>query len=207
MIEPILRRLIEHKRRKTIILVVAILTGLLVVLPAADEYNAARARLSAARLDVEEMQSAFDDLPRFEQLFKSKTQELQQLENRAVSEANAQGLRGNLVEMVRQTGCTMRQIRFGEPIRRDWTTADDPVRGGSAAERGEKTPYQLEARQISLSVTGSMANLHEFMAQIHRLDQFIHTKSVALKRAEDGGNAAIMDMDVLLFDLVKKPPS
>lgn len=205
MIEPFLRRLIQHERRKSIVIVVTILTGLLVVLPAADEYNAARGRVSAAKGQLVEMRSQADDLPQFEELYQVKLSELRKLESEAVSEAVAERLQNELVEMVRQSGCTMRLIRPGDPLRRDWTTRDHPVRGLSATHRGDNTPYQLETRQISLSVTGSMPNVLEFLARIHRLDQFIHSRQISLKRADEGGNTAILDMDLVLFNLIKKP--
>ena len=99
----------------------------------------------------------------------------------------------------------MRQIRLGVAMRRDWMSEDDAVRGVSLANRGEKTPYQLETRQVSLSITGSMPNLHHFLARLDKIDKFIHTKSVSLQRSDTGENSAALKMDILLFDLVQKP--
>ena len=205
MIEPLLRRLIQHERRKSIVIIVTILTGLLVVLPAADEYNAARGRVNAAKGQLLEIQSQANDLPHFQKLFQVKSSDLQKLESKVVSESVAERLQNELVEMVRQSGCTMRLIRPGDPLRRDWTTKDHAVRGLNVTDRGESTPYQLETRQISLSVTGSMPNVLEFLARIHRLDRFIHSRQISLKRADVGGNTAILDMDLVLFNLIKKP--
>ena len=205
MIEPLLRRLVQHERRKSIVIVVTILTGLLVVLPAADEYNAARGRVNAAKGQLLEIQSQANDLPHFQKLFQVKAADLKKLESQAVSESVAERLQNELVEMVRQSGCTMRLIRPGDPLRRDWTTKDHAVRSLNVTDRGENTPYQLETRQISLSVTGSMPNVLEFLAHIHRLEQFIHSRQISLKRADEGGNTAILDMDLVLFNLIKKP--
>jgi Tfp pilus assembly protein PilO len=205
MIEPFLRRLIAHKQRKGIIIIVTVLTGLLVVLPAADEYKAASARLETAADQLEEMQTEVSGLSRIKQTHEAKQAELAKLEQLAISESDAQQLRSDLVEMVRQTGCTMRQIRLGEGLRREWTSDDHPVRSATLAERGDETPYQLETRQLSISLTGAMANLHEFMARIHRLDKLIHTRSVSVRRADEEGDTTTMEMDLLLFDLVKKP--
>ena len=76
MIEPFLRRLIEHKRRKSIVIILTILTGLLVVLPAADEYNAAKERMNTATSDLKETKSQVGSLPRFEKLFDEKMAQL-----------------------------------------------------------------------------------------------------------------------------------
>ena len=36
------------------------------------------------------------------------------------------------------------------------------------------------------------------------IDKLIHTKNVSLTRSEEGENAAVLEMDILLFDLTKK---
>ena len=76
MIEPLLRRLLEHRRRKLIVIIITILTGLLVVLPAADEYNAAKERMDTASSELEKTQSEVESLPRFEKKFEAKQAEL-----------------------------------------------------------------------------------------------------------------------------------
>jgi hypothetical protein len=204
MIETLLRRLIEHKRRKTVVIILTVLTGLLVVLPAADEYNAAQERISTAAVDLADAKEEVADLDYYNRLFAEKQREVKQLESQAVSDTVAQHLRSELVELIPQTGCTMRQIRLGDVVRRDWTEDDDPVRGTSLSERGEPTPYQLETRQIAISLTGSMANLHDFLSRIHDRSEFIHTKTVNLKRSDGAENLANLDIDILLFNLVKK---
>jgi hypothetical protein len=204
MIETLLRRFVEHKRRKTVVIILTVLTGLLVVLPATDEYNAAQERISTAQADLTSANDEVADLEHYKRLFEEKEKELERLEAQAVSDADAQDLRSQLVETIPLTGCTMRQIRLGDAVRRDWTAKDHPVRGTNLSERGDPTPYQLETRQIALSISGSMANLHDFLSRIHDRNEFIHTKTVALKRSEASENLANLDMDVLLFNLVKK---
>jgi hypothetical protein len=204
MIEPLLRRLIEHKRRKLIVTILTVLTGLLVVLPAADEYNAAKERTSTAHKDLEETKGEVKSLPRFEEIFELRMAELEALQDRTLSLAAAQNLREQLVEIVRQADCTMLQARLGDPMKRDWTTEDNAVDDFSVSNRGNPTPYQLETRQISLSIAGPMPNLLHFLARLCEIDKMIHTKDLNLKRSGSEENSAILTMDVLLFDLVKK---
>jgi Tfp pilus assembly protein PilO len=204
MIEPLLRRLLEHKQRKWIVIILTILTGLLVVLPAADEYNAATGRLATAKKTIEETQNEVAGLPQLEKAFREKSAQLEKLESQVVTDQVAQQLRNDLAELVRQTGCQMRQIRLAQPARRDWTTKDDPLLGTSAADRGADTPYRLETRQLTLSITGAMANLQDLMSRIHKIEKFIHTKSFALKRSTESENMTILEMDLLLLNLVKK---
>ena len=184
MIEPLLRRLVQHERRKTIVIVVTILTGLLVVLPAADEYNAARGRVNAAKGQLLEIRSQANDLPHFQKLFQVKAADLKQLESQAVSESVAERLQNELVEMVRQSGCTMRLIRPGDPLRRDWTTKDHAVRSLNVTDRGENTPVPV-GNETDFAVGDGIDAQRVGIPGAHPSPEAVHPQPADL--AEKGG--------------------
>ncbi len=208
MIEPLLRRFVDHKKRTQIVIILTIFAALVVILPAADEYSAASQRVRHARVQVEKSQRDLEKLPRFEELHARKTGELAKLEQRLVTDKVAQNLQTYLTQLGRQTGCTLRKARLAEPARRDWKEDDHPVTGARFVGVGVDTPYRLETRQLVLSVSGPMESLYRFLEQIHRVDQVLHSRAITIKSITDGAGedsgTATLDMELLLFDLVRK---
>jgi hypothetical protein len=204
MIESLLRRLIEHKRRKWIVIILTVLTGLLVVLPAVDEYNAAKERINAATDELLEAQAQGSSVEAFDKIRREKEASLEALEEEAVSAENEQAFRDRLDKIVQGTGCTMRRIQMGQPFSSVWKTNDHPLNTGKTSDRGNDTPYQLEKRRISLEITGSIGDLYDFLSEVNKLEKLIHTKSVSLEGAARGENTAVLEMELIAFNLVKK---
>ena len=204
MIDPILRRLIEHKRRRTIVIILTILTGLLVVLPAVDEYNAAKERIDAATGELLEARAQGASVNHFDKIRREKEASLRTLEAKAVSADNEQEFRNELDRIVTFTGCAMRRIQMGQAANSPWKTNDHPLNAGNTGGRGTDTPYQLERRRISLVITGSIGNLHDFLEEVHKLENLVHTKSVSLEGNARSENTATLEMELISFNLVKK---
>ena len=202
MIEQYLRRFIEYEQRKLAVIILTVLTGLVAVWPAADEYMAARERRLEAESKIAEAEEEIAKLPRYTELLERKTKELQQLSTQTVSNENAQSLRGELVGMVRQSGCKMRRIRLGEPQSRIWRPDDDPIRGSASSD---ESGFLLVKRSLALSVTGPMANIHQLLSRVHAIEKLAHCNKVAIKRQQGTGSEAAMEIEVVLFDLEKAP--
>jgi hypothetical protein len=204
MIEQLLWRFLEYRKRKQAVIIVTILTGLVAVWPAADEYIAARSRYSDARSDLEETERQLNNLPKFTQLFEKRRSELEKLEKQSLDPDAAQALRGTLLQLIRETGCTMRYVRLSDPVRRDWLENDDPLGIKSLTERGGETPFQLVTRQMSVSISGPMANLNKFLERLNGIERLIHTNSISLQRSGQRTTTTALDMEILLFELARK---
>ncbi len=207
MIEPLIQQFLSHPYRRQAVIIVTLLTGLVVVWPAVDAYTMARTRRLAASTRLEQTNQDIGKLPRHVELFKKKQAELEKHNRRAVSEDAAQRIRNELVQLVRKTGCTMRRIRLGDASRRDWMENDSPVKGVDLVDPGRETPFQLISRQLSLSITGEIPQLHAFLAEMHKIDNTMHTRSISLERAGRSQGAATLDLDMVLFDFEKKAKS
>jgi len=180
----------------------------LVVWPAVDGYIEARGRKKDASAKLAKTNEEIAKLPRHAELYQKKQEELAAFTRRTVKEDAAQRLRNDLVQLVRKAGCTMRRIRLGEATRRDWMENDSPVTGADLVDPGDETPFQLVSRQLSLSITGQMPKLHEFLAEMHKIDKTMHTRSIALQRAgRSSKGIATLDLDMVLFDFEKKAES
>ncbi|MCA9123229.1 MAG: hypothetical protein H6822_28200 [Planctomycetaceae bacterium] len=208
MIEPLLRRFLVYEKRKQVVIIGTILTGLVVVWPATDEYIAARQQTQESQLAVEEAEHAIAKRPQYAQLHQRKTQELDVLAQRLVGDQAARKLQSDVTELGRKTGCTVLRAQLTDPATRTWNQNDHPVAGTSLKNTGGETPFQLETRQLSLSVTGPMSGLYAFLEGLHRVEKVIHPRAMSIKGGDSmSGNdqdTGTLDLQLLLFDLTKR---
>ena len=204
MIESALQQLLTHRHRQKAVIIVTLLTGLVVVWPAVDGYIEARKNKLDARAQLERTNAEIGKLALHTKLYERKMAEVEALTRRTVQESSAQQLRNNIVQLVRDAGCTMRRARLGNATRRDWMENDDPVTGADPTDPGNETPFQLVSRQLSISITGKMTKIHGFLAEMYKIDKTIHTRSITLQRAGRTKGTAMLDLDLLLFDLEEK---
>lgn len=207
MIDPLLRRFLSYKKRKEAVIIGTILAGLVVVWPATEEYIAARKRTHEAELKLEEAEHAIAKLPRFKQMHERKMQELDVVSGRMVSGDTARELQGELMELGRATGCTVLRAQLADPIARKWNMNDHPVFGEKIKNKGAETPFQLETRQLALSITGPMSNLYRFLEGVNKIDKVMHAGSMSIKGGSEsfGSNdveeSGTLDMTLMLFNL------
>lgn len=208
MIEPLLRRLVAYEKRKQAVIIGTILVGLVMVWPATDEYIAARQRTHDVTLKRDEAELAIAKLPQFTRLHERKVNELKVLADQLVGGEAARKLQSDLMELGRQTGCIVLGAQLTEPNSRVWNENDHPVAGTKLKNTGAETPFQLETRQLTLSITGPMSGLYTFLEGLNRVDKVIHARAMSI----NGGNSAggnenetgTLDMNLLLFDLTKR---
>ena len=204
MIEPALRSFLEHNRRKQAVIILTILTALVVVWPAVDVYTAATQRTEAAQVQIEESRKQIARLNQYTKLHSAKQDELADLEKQLVSEQAAQALKSQLTNLGRETGCTVRNTKLMPPSRRAWRENDHPIRGAHPTTAGAETPFWLESRQLALTVTGPMPSLYKFLDRLHGIDKVVHSRSAKIQSGENGSTATL-SMEILLFDLPRKP--
>lgn len=203
MIEQALWRFLESDKRKQAVIIGTIVTGLVAVWPAADEYMAAGKRVRDAKSALEESQQEVNKLPKYAQVFEMRQAELAKLESQVVGEEEAQALLTRLRGLVRTTKCKMRTTKLGTALVRDWQEEDSPV-NNSVRRPGGDTPFRLATRQISISITGTNPNISTFLEKMHEIDKLVHTKTISLKRAGERSREQSLDLEILVFDLMLK---
>ena len=130
------------------------------------------------------------------------------LSQRLVGDQAARKLQSDLTELGRRTGCTVLRVQLGNPTTRPWNENDHPLAKTALKNAGGETPFQLETRQIALSVSGPMDGLYAFLEGLNGVDKVIYPRSMSMK----GGNAmagneeqvGLLDLTLSLFDLTKK---
>ena len=204
MIEQTLRTFCESRRRWLIVIAGTFVVALVLILPLADLYFAernAKVELSAELADTHQV---VDTIAESEAHLAAKTAELKTYEARVVDEQSLPALRTRLVELARDTGCSLRRLNVGSASTRPWHEADDPTTSDTKAKSAEHTTgFNLEWRPVTVSVTGSNANLCSLLERMEADHMFMHTKNFEMHPDGEGRKNLNLDMELWYFNLAR----
>jgi hypothetical protein len=206
MSNAVIRKFCESRFRW---LIVATATGvftLATVLPLVDEYcdnSSSRSGLTEELVRARETAAA---LPEYETRAAAISQELQSLEARTVDDSTLASFRSRLVEIVHESGCQIRQIDVGSPVRRAWTQGDAPLReAAQASGPNGATPFSLERRSVVLSVDGAMPAIHDLLERLEQEHTLSHPHRVQMQASANGGENVMLELELWLFALARTP--
>ncbi|TWT35499.1 hypothetical protein KOR34_03910 [Posidoniimonas corsicana] len=189
------------KRRWLIVTAGTVLIALLTVLPLADEYRALCDDQEALRLELAESLRIEQDLPVFEERLREKLQELSQAEGRTVDEDAVSEFRSRLIAFARETGCRVRRISFGGARSRPWHEGDNVMDPDSVGPDPKRTPFNVETRPVSLSVTGSTAAVKKLISRVHNDGVMQHVKFLELRSAGKNHQTVQLDIELWCYSL------
>lgn len=203
MNESLLRNLCESKHRKLIVAIVTSLFGLVVLLPLTDDYFDKRESRRTLTDDLDRAYQKKEILPAFEQRVAEMEEKVSLLEGRTVSAENVSQYRSNLLEIIQKSGCQMRRLEVGTPTRRPWVKNDDPLQATAASGAADKTRFQLERQNISLSIDGDMASIHNLLEQLEEDKTIAYPQRLKLHSTGGRSNSATLELELWLFALVR----
>ncbi len=208
-LETVLRNLLEHPRRKWFVIIATCLVAVVAVLPAVDDYKAIAQKKVELTKRLERAQETAARLTALQGRMQHVERRVAELERRSMNDQRILQFRNELVGLVRECGCGLRRIRVGEPRQREWFKDDNPLALRPTGEKLERTPFLLRTRSLSLSVTGSLANLARLLEAICRQDRLVHCTSFVLQRSDEDNELVVMEMELELFELARStsPPS
>ncbi|MDX1962089.1 MAG: hypothetical protein SFX18_02985 [Pirellulales bacterium] len=201
--ESIVRVMLTHPRRFWGVIGVTVGILFLCGLPEVDKYNELRAQARDFRAELAQLGALDQRFARYQQQLDRRLTSLRELEKKALTPENVQEFRENMVELTRDSGCTLRRIRVQDPQLRDWLENDDPLQFHTPTEKETKTPYQLQTQQLSIQVTGPLANIRAMLDKLSRMDRYFDTAGFVLNRSSEDTGLVDLDLQLLLFDLVK----
>lgn len=204
MVSTTLRWVVRHEKRTLIVISLTFVTGLLLLLPAVEEYSTAKARIQTARQNLDEANQQLQNLPLLRRTFEERKRELEHLEKKALTPREVENLRGNLQQLIRENGCVMRTLDISDAFSRPWSSNDSPTRRVTVGPPGQETPYMLVSRTATLRMEGEMANVYQFLARASQLERFLHAKQIRLERSVRDENLIELEMHFELFDLTRK---
>ncbi|QDU76154.1 hypothetical protein Pan97_31990 [Bremerella volcania] len=192
-------RLLRHPSAFMVGIIVTFVVALVTLIPAADEYSVLRERSGEA---VRRLESATNDRDELSQI-KTKHAEIQEAlkthQERMIDEDAAHAIRSSLVHFARGSNCHLRRVDLG-PVRiRQWHEKDHPVETVTTAERGKKTDFRLEVRELRLTLTGSIDEIESFLEKFETLDVNLSLQDMKLKSLDAEGDQIQLELALQLF--------
>jgi hypothetical protein len=127
--------------------------------------------------------------------------ELSQAEAACVTPQRLTELRGEIVRLARETGCQIRRVNVGEAHQRPWWIEDDPLSTEPPVSAGRPPArYRLRSQVLSLSLSGRLASVREFLGKLLAMDALLRPQKVVL-RPEGEAAETSLELECLLFDL------
>lgn len=205
MNSSLIRKFCESPYRWPIVATATVLFALAVVWPMADEYFDNRASRNELSEELVRARETAQALPVYERRSATVQDSLAALERRTVDEETLGAFRSRLVDVVRESGCQIRQIEVGSPTQRPWSEGDEPLAEGQAPGQLRGTGFSLERRSVTLAVDGAMPAIHELLSRLEEERTLSHPHRVQMQPASSGGEAVMLELELWLFALVRTP--
>lgn len=206
MIEKTLRSFCDSRYRGLIVIAGTFIVGLVLVLPLVDFYMVERAEKAALLAELSSANQVAEKLDQYESRVAEKSTQLAKFEARTVSAESLPELRSMLMDMARETGCSLRRLNVETPTSRPWLHGDDPIEAsepGNAKPADEPVEFTLESWPVNLQMSGSDANLRSMLDRMEADGMLMHTKNFEMHPANAGGKMLDVDMELLYFSLAR----
>ena len=207
MIDQLLRKFCESKHRKLIVTAGMFVVAFVLVLPLVDVLRAGHDEREALVAELESSQNVAAETEGFEKRVSEKLSQLQGFEARTVDDESLPALRGKLVDIAKETGCSIRKLAVGSPSSRPWTPGENPVEPQPAKKPGDATEssnFRLEWRPVTISLSGTSTGLRSMAERVAAAGMLMHTKSLEMYPSSPSRQALTLDMEIWYFTLARK---
>jgi hypothetical protein len=206
MIEQTLRKFCEFKQRKLIVIAVTFVVGLVLVLPLVDVLRSGRDEQENLVAELDSARNVAAGIQAFEKRVTEKTTQLKAFEARTVNEESLTALRGKLVDLAKETGCSIRKLSVGTVSSRAWQPGDDPTAPVVNRKPSDATAsnFQLEWRPVMVSLSGTSASLRNMVEKVAESGMLMHTKSLEMYTSSATRQALTLDLELWYFTLARK---
>jgi hypothetical protein len=205
MIEQTLRRFCESRYRWPIVIAGTFVVGLVLVLPLVDVYRAGRNEKEALRAELDSAKQVARELKQLERRTEEMLSQLQAFEARTVDDQSLAAVRGKLVDLAKETSCNVRRLSVGVVSSRPWVPGEDPTAPAGVAKADvPKSGFVLEWRPVSISLSGTSANLRTLLERIAAAGMLMHTKSFEMYPSSPTRQTLTLDMEIWYFTLARR---
>jgi hypothetical protein len=175
------------------------------VLPIVDVYYAGRSENMALRGELDSARRIAAGMEQFESRVAEKLSQLADLESRTVDDESLPALRSKLVDLAKGAGCNIRRLSVGAVSSRPWTGDDDPIAPKAEAKISEsKSGFELAWRPVSLSLSGTSANLRGLIERIAASGMLMHVKSLDMYPSSPSRQTLTLEMELWYYTLTRK---
>jgi hypothetical protein len=204
MIEQALRTFCEARHRTLIVIAGTFVVGLVMVLPLVDVIRAGRDEKKALTAELDSAKTVAAGLKGFEGRVSEKLAELKVFEDRTVNDETMVTLRGKLVDLAKETRCSVRRLNVGTVATRPWKPGESPI-GPAEVKQGESaSPFQLEWRPVSISLSGSSGDLRSLLDRIGALNMLMHGKNFVMYPSGPNRQSLTLDLELWYFTLARR---
>jgi hypothetical protein len=204
MIEQALRTFCEAKHRTLIVTAGTFLVGLVLVLPLVDVIRAGHAEKEALLTELDSAKTVAAGLEGFETQVKEKLAQLEQQEARTVDDESMPAMREKLVDLAKETGCNVRRITVGGVASRPWTPGENPVGPAQPKPTQAQSPFKLEWRPISISLTGTSGSLRSMLERVGTSGMLVHAKSFEMYPSSPTRQTMTLDLELWYYTLARR---
>lgn len=194
-------RLLWHPAAAMVGIIVTFLVALVTLIPAAEEYSVLRERSEDVALSLEQGGRDQDWFPKLRSKYAEIQQELETHQRRTIDEDAAHALRESIVQLARDAHCHLRKVDLGNVRVRQWHKFDHPITTVSTAQRGKKTDYELEVRELRLTLSGSLDEIQQFMQSFESLDVQMSIQQLNLRTLDVRGEQLQLELALQLFGI------
>jgi hypothetical protein len=205
MIEQTLRKFCESRHRWLIVIAGTFAVGLVLVIPLVDAYCAGRNEKEALLAELDSARQIAAQISETENRVAAELSQLKVFEARTTDDNSLPVLRGKLVDLAKETECNIRRLSVGAASSRPWNPGDDPISPAGNTKPGEPaSAFVLEWRPVSISVSGTSANLRALLERIAATGMLMHAKSLEMYPSSASRQNLSLDMELWYFTLVRR---
>jgi len=208
MIEQALRTFCEARHRSLIVIAGTFLVGLVLVLPLVDVIRAGHDEKEALLTELDSAKAVASGLEVFEARVKEKLAELDVQEARTVDDESMPALREKLVDLAKETSCSIRRISVGAASSRPWTPGESPVRPVETTKPNDtNSAFKLEWRPVSISLSGTSSNLRIMLERVSESGMLVHDKSFEMYPTSPTRQTLTLDLELWYYTLARNSGS
>jgi hypothetical protein len=207
MIEPALRKFCESRHRKLIVIAGTFIVGLVLILPLVDLLRAGRDEKEGLLAELDSARNVAAEMKEFEVRVAEKVAQLKGFEARTVDDESMPALRGKLVDLAKETGCSIRRLNVAGASSRAWKPGENPfaqVPDRKVGDVATGANYQLEWRPVTISLTGTSTSLRGMVERVAASGMLMHTKSLEMYPSSPNRQNLTLDMELWYYTLSRK---
>jgi hypothetical protein len=204
MIEQALRTFCEAKHRTLIVIAGTLVVGLVMVLPLVDAIRTGHNEKEALLAELDSAKTVAAGLQQFETQVTEKLAELDVQVARTVSDETMPALRETLVDLAKEANCSVRRITVGAVSSRPWSPGDNPVGPVTVRPNDPPSPFKLEWRPVSISLSGATSNLRMMLERVRQSNMLVHAKSFEMYPTGPNRQSLTLDMELWYYTLAKR---
>ena len=204
MIEQALRTFCEARHRSLIVIAGTFTVGLVLILPLVDVIRAGHDEKEALITELDSAKTVASGLEGFEARVMEKLSELKVQEARTVDDGSMPAQREKLVELAKETACSIRRISVGAASSRPWKPGENPIGPAEAKQNESNSAFKLEWRPVSISLSGTSSSLLSMLERVSDSGMLVYSKSIEVYPTSPTRQTLTLDLELWYYTLAKR---